>query len=372
IFEERRLLVGKWFDKWNSDQRKKVLADLLSKSKIKQMEFASDLISKKVPVYHEDFTKTLPRVISLYIFSFLDPRSLCRCARVCWYWKLISEVDQLWMIKCIRLGWQLPFVPSPYEVGVWKRLYIENIVSLQYLRPKPQYKPIPKPRSSKNSPRNDSTQSSPKRGIFGAISPIESQRNQAPPELPIDDLNKLDLDDRPDSHRSRKPPTPKRNTKPKERSWKGPSPVPKDIWRYNYFDNENEVDKINRLRRRGDHGPESDEMIRQARNKVKTGKAKRSSSLSRLATKKFVDSSPLPGDMRPDWAKQPDGMAFMNGTYSGAGEGPVLDASIRPQPVRPPRKRSPDRTNRDPPTTELFPDRPWQVPRHREDSDSDT
>ncbi|CAH1776074.1 unnamed protein product [Owenia fusiformis] len=330
IFEERRLLVGKWFDKWNSDQRKKVLADLLSKSKIKQMEFASDLISKKVPVYHEDFTKTLPRVISLYIFSFLDPRSLCRCARVCWYWKLISEVDQLWMIKCIRLGWQLPFVPSPYEVGVWKRLYIENIVSLQYLRPK------------------------------------------APPELPIDDLNKLDLDDRPDSHRSRKPPTPKRNTKPKERSWKGPSPVPKDIWRYNYFDNENEVDKINRLRRRGDHGPESDEMIRQARNKVKTGKAKRSSSLSRLATKKFVDSSPLPGDMRPDWAKQPDGMAFMNGTYSGAGEGPVLDASIRPQPVRPPRKRSPDRTNRDPPTTELFPDRPWQVPRHREDSDSDT
>ena len=30
----------------------------------------------------EDFTRALPRVLSLYVFSFLDPRSLSRCAQV--------------------------------------------------------------------------------------------------------------------------------------------------------------------------------------------------------------------------------------------------------------------------------------------------
>lgn len=68
--------------------------------------------------------------------SFLDPRSLCRCAQVCWFWKYLSELDQIWMPKCFKFGWILPFVPTPFEQGVWKRHYLECVQGLQYIRPK--------------------------------------------------------------------------------------------------------------------------------------------------------------------------------------------------------------------------------------------
>ena len=72
----------------------------------------------------------------MYMMSFLDPRSLCRCAQVCWFWKYLSELDQIWMPKCFKFGWILPFVPTPFEQGVWKRHYLECVRGLQYIRPK--------------------------------------------------------------------------------------------------------------------------------------------------------------------------------------------------------------------------------------------
>ena len=56
--------------------------------------------------------------------------------QVCWYWKTLCELDQLWMTKCVRLGWLLSFSPSPYESGVWKRLYVENIMALKVMAPR--------------------------------------------------------------------------------------------------------------------------------------------------------------------------------------------------------------------------------------------
>ena len=40
------------------------------------------------------------------------------------------------MPKCFKFGWLLPFVPTPYEQGVWKRHYLECVRGLQYMRPK--------------------------------------------------------------------------------------------------------------------------------------------------------------------------------------------------------------------------------------------
>ena len=56
--------------------------------------------------------------------------------QVSWHWKSISELDQMWVPKCLRYGWTLPFTPSPYEIGVWKRLYIENVSGLHVSKPK--------------------------------------------------------------------------------------------------------------------------------------------------------------------------------------------------------------------------------------------
>lgn len=56
--------------------------------------------------------------------------------QVCWYWRYLTELDQLWMPKALKLGWYLTFTPSIYETGVWKRHYLENVRSLHYLPPK--------------------------------------------------------------------------------------------------------------------------------------------------------------------------------------------------------------------------------------------
>lgn len=52
-------------------------------------------------------------------------------AQVSWQWKSIVELDQLWMPKCLRLGWLLSSSPKPFEQGVWKRHYIQTVQELR-------------------------------------------------------------------------------------------------------------------------------------------------------------------------------------------------------------------------------------------------
>ncbi|XP_066172848.1 F-box only protein 16-like [Sylvia atricapilla] len=136
VFEERRALLGKWFDKWTDGQRRRILVDLLERCSLSQQKFCAKQLQARVPTEAVDFTTRLPRVLSLYIFSFLDPRSLCRCAQVSWHWKHLSELDQLWMLKCLRFGWFINFCPTPLEQGVWKKHYIQMVRELRITRPK--------------------------------------------------------------------------------------------------------------------------------------------------------------------------------------------------------------------------------------------
>lgn len=136
LFDERKELVSNWFDRWSDAQRKMVLEILISKCKNSQLQYTFSLIDEKIPITHVDFTRKLPCVITIYIMSYLDPRSLCRCAQVCWFWKYLSELDQIWMPKCFKFGWILPIMPTPFEQGVWKRHYLECVRGLQYVRPK--------------------------------------------------------------------------------------------------------------------------------------------------------------------------------------------------------------------------------------------
>ncbi|XP_051954369.1 F-box only protein 16-like isoform X1 [Xyrauchen texanus] len=136
VFEERRNLIGKWFDKWTDSQRKQALQGFFSRCSVSQLKYLRQTLSNLVPEEALDFTNALPRVLSLYIFSFLDPRSLCRCAQVSWHWKNLVELDQLWMPKCLKLGWCITFAPTPFEQGVWKRHYIVTVQALHISRPK--------------------------------------------------------------------------------------------------------------------------------------------------------------------------------------------------------------------------------------------
>uniref|UniRef100_A0A3B4AMD4 F-box domain-containing protein n=1 Tax=Periophthalmus magnuspinnatus TaxID=409849 RepID=A0A3B4AMD4_9GOBI len=131
LFEERRVLLSKWFSNWTDSQKKTILQDLIQSCSLDQLMLLRLTLSRRLPLQAADFTCMLPRALSLYIFSFLDPRSLCRCAQVSWRWKNIVDLDQLWMVKCLRRGWFLDFSPTQFEVNVWKRHYISTVQRLR-------------------------------------------------------------------------------------------------------------------------------------------------------------------------------------------------------------------------------------------------
>uniref|UniRef100_A0A5F8G4X2 Epithelial cell transforming 2 like n=1 Tax=Monodelphis domestica TaxID=13616 RepID=A0A5F8G4X2_MONDO len=140
LFQERVSLITHWFNLWTDKQRKEFLLTILQNCSHSQLTFVkgcfSEKISEKIPVAKVDFCTVLPRFISLYIFSFLNPMDLCAAAQVNWPWKFLTEQDCLWRPKCIRFGWFLPYDPSDNEYGAWKRHYIACVATLDWLTPR--------------------------------------------------------------------------------------------------------------------------------------------------------------------------------------------------------------------------------------------
>ena len=120
---------------WTDSQRRRFLEFILQRSREKQMRFAHTWLCQRVTLRNVDFTRCLPRFLSLYIFSFLDPRSLSRCALVSWHWRFLSEQDCVWIPKCLRRGWYLPYAPSEREYGAWKYHYIKCVENLDMKSP---------------------------------------------------------------------------------------------------------------------------------------------------------------------------------------------------------------------------------------------
>ncbi|XP_053396270.1 epithelial cell-transforming sequence 2 oncogene-like isoform X2 [Mercenaria mercenaria] len=133
IFLERRDLVSNWFDLWTDSQRKRFFDLVFRQCSRRQYKFIQDWFEECVPLQHLDFTTVLPRFLALYVMSFLEPKSLSRCAQVSWHWKFLSDQDVLWMPKCMKYGWFLPYSPSEYEYGCWKRHYIACVKTLDYV-----------------------------------------------------------------------------------------------------------------------------------------------------------------------------------------------------------------------------------------------
>ncbi|XP_073527437.1 epithelial cell-transforming sequence 2 oncogene-like [Phyllobates terribilis] len=136
LFEERINLIRHWYDLWTDKQRKQFLHAIFTRSSRSQLKFIQDWFSEEVPVTKVDFTTVVPRILSLYILSFLNPHDLCSAAQACWHWKFLSEQDCLWMPKCTKFGWFLPYTPADNEYGAWKRHYISCACSLDYLTPR--------------------------------------------------------------------------------------------------------------------------------------------------------------------------------------------------------------------------------------------
>ena len=59
--------------------------------------------------------------------------------QVCWYWKYLTEANEIWQIKCLRLGWFLPTPPTPFDHAAWKRHYLSCVTQLQWSPPQVSY-----------------------------------------------------------------------------------------------------------------------------------------------------------------------------------------------------------------------------------------
>ncbi|XP_070317507.1 epithelial cell-transforming sequence 2 oncogene-like isoform X1 [Odocoileus virginianus] len=136
LFQERVALISHWFDLWTNKQRQEFLFTIFLRCTKSQLRVIQDWFSERMQVAKVDFSTVLPRFISLYIFSFLNPKDLCAAAQVSWPWKFLTEQDCLWMPKCIKFGWFLPYTPTDNEYGAWKHHYIACVSNLDWLTPR--------------------------------------------------------------------------------------------------------------------------------------------------------------------------------------------------------------------------------------------
>ncbi|XP_052391405.1 F-box only protein 16 [Carassius gibelio] len=327
VFEERRNLLRKWFEKWTDSQRKQVLQDFFSRCSASQLKHLRQTLSSWVPEEALDFTRVLPRVISLYIFSFLDPRSLCRCAQVSWHWKNLGELDQLWMPKCLKLGWCITFTPTPFEQGVWKRHYIETVQELHVSRPRAPVKEefiIPEVNVIGS-------------GIEGSLPVLSSLQGKSK------DGNSLVKSDK------GLPP------------WRDSDRHPTDIIRFNYLDNLDHIEHARKALIKGKSATirQEDTMKAPSRSTYKLRKAKSLMFLS-------LDLSAAAKQNRPQWAAQNlEALPSNKDSIKRLSQTSQWNAGIRPGPVRPPVPRlskeglrASQRSHRSTPTVSLFEGQP--------------
>ncbi|KAF3818441.1 hypothetical protein GH733_011858, partial [Mirounga leonina] len=239
-------LLNDRFDKWTDSQRRRILTGLLERCSLSQQKFCCRKLQEKIPAEALDFTTKLPRVLSLYIFSFLDPRSLCRCAQVSWHWKNLTELDQLWMLKCLRFNWYINFSPTPFEQGIWKKHYI------QMTPPKDGFAVANvQPVTSSSAEEKQSPASA-----FRSSSSLRKKTHPGEKELP---------------------------------PWRSSDKHPTDIIRFNYLDNCDPIEQIWQGRRkRHEMNPDFSRQSHDKKNKLQDrSKLRKTQSLVSIAYKSF-------------------------------------------------------------------------------------
>ncbi|KAK2890417.1 hypothetical protein Q8A73_018717 [Channa argus] len=327
VFEERRRLLAKWFDRWSDSQRKAVLQDFVLRCSVEQLRFLSLSVSRRLPLQAADFTCLLPRALSLYLFSFLDPRSLSRCAQVSWHWRSIVELDQLWMPKCVRLNWCINFSPTPFEQGVWKRHYIQKVQELQFTPPQVT--------SSRHDNTSDLT-------LFSEAHPASTSEQ-------------LGSSSRVGSRKEKQSPAPP--------PWRDSDRHPKDTLRFNYLDNlvplEQALKAPMKSRATSHHSSIT----------LKPDRLSKKPLSEMFLRSDSKPNHPLPQTQtRPQWASHSNKYPVTKETVESLLRQAQWNAGIRPRPVRSAvpqlsvgALRAFQRSHRSPPSRSLFEIQPWSV-----------
>ncbi|XP_069924351.1 F-box only protein 16 isoform X5 [Oryctolagus cuniculus] len=156
---------------------------------------------------------------------------------VSWHWKNLAELDQLWMLKCLRFNWYINFSPTPFEQGIWKKHYIQMVKELHITKPK--------------TPPKDGF-------VIADVQPITS--------------NYLEEKQSPSSAFRSSSSRKKKNTGEKELPpWRSSDKHPTDIIRFNYLDNCEPIEHTwqgYRRRKRNEMIPEFSQRSHDKKNKL--------------------------------------------------------------------------------------------------------
>ncbi|CAL8068077.1 unnamed protein product [Calicophoron daubneyi] len=124
-FREERRAVKNWTSDFSDSEKKIVIKELLDFFETRQLQHLQAILQRKLKAGY-DFTKLLPRNLLLYLFSFLDASALLCLSEVSWYCKCLADSNELWILKCREMGWNMPRASEKQmmQIGLWKRFYL--------------------------------------------------------------------------------------------------------------------------------------------------------------------------------------------------------------------------------------------------------
>ncbi|KAL7987178.1 hypothetical protein Chor_006097 [Crotalus horridus] len=227
--------------------------------------------------------------------------------KVNWHWNYLTQLDQLWMPKCLRFGWHISFSPTPFEQGIWKKHYIKKVEEFQVTRPK----------------------TPPKNGFVVAdVQPITKDV----PEIKQSLLSVLESA----SLLRRKINKEKRELPP----WRSSDKHPTDIIRFNYLDNFDPIEQARQARRKGGGlTPDLSQSAFQKKRKPGSGtyKLRKAKSLASIMSLSAELDSQAEVAVRPSWAlHQPNSYPLTKSTAKMFAQSAQWNAEIRPAPARRP------------------------------------
>ncbi|KAJ6216347.1 hypothetical protein RDWZM_007504 [Blomia tropicalis] len=91
------------FSHWSHSERITAL-DCLVSNDVCEVQQMRHLLSLIEPQLQRDFISHLPKELSLYVLSFLDPCDILNAAKTCRYWRILCEDNILWREKCREEG----------------------------------------------------------------------------------------------------------------------------------------------------------------------------------------------------------------------------------------------------------------------------
>uniref|UniRef100_A0A914XB47 F-box domain-containing protein n=1 Tax=Plectus sambesii TaxID=2011161 RepID=A0A914XB47_9BILA len=103
-FLEKLNIYRSWLAEFDDDEKNVFIRELLSHSGTSQIHLLSSLLEPRLhqdcPPNCQDPFASVPAPIALLILGYLDPASLCKCARVCRLWRRYANEPYLWKKLC--------------------------------------------------------------------------------------------------------------------------------------------------------------------------------------------------------------------------------------------------------------------------------